>query len=197
MTETESKESNQEELISLTEENFPVKEKKIEHSAEELKELLQRTQANFENYRKQMEKRFQEIRNMAARKIILQILPVIDNFELALKQEQKGEEFVKGMELIYSQLNDILEHNQIKIIETKQQRFDPYLHEALLKVDSEQPEDQILEEFQRGFTLQGEVIRHAKVKVSSGKRNQPTMNINETKNKENSTRKLNDKTLEE
>ena len=73
----------------------------------EMKDLLQRTQANFENYRKQTEKRVEDIRLMASKDIILQLLPVIDNFELALKSADTNpntDDFLSGIELIYSQL---------------------------------------------------------------------------------------------
>ena len=136
----------------------------------ELTELLKRNQANFENYKKQTESRVQEIRDMAAKDVILQILPIVDNFQLALKSTpQHTSEFAKGIELIYSQLFSVLENNDVKIIETEKKDFDPYLHEALMKVDSELPENRIVEELQKGFTLQGKVIRHAKVKISTGK----------------------------
>ncbi|HLC52435.1 MAG TPA: nucleotide exchange factor GrpE [Candidatus Nanoarchaeia archaeon] len=141
-----------------------------DNSANELKDLLQRTQANFENFRKQTEKRVMEIREMAAKNIILELLPIIDNFELALKNTENQDSFKEGVKLIHTQLNSILENNHIETIKTTGGQFDPYLHEALLKVESDQPKDSIVEELQRGFTLNGEVIRHAKVKISSGKK---------------------------
>lgn len=135
----------------------------------ELKDLLQRTQANFENYRKQVEKRYEEMQQFAAKEILLQLLPIIDNFELALKSSCVNlEDFRKGMELIYAQLNTILEAEDVKPINTEKEKFNPYLHEALLKVESEQPQNIIIEEFQRGFTLHGQVLRPAKVKISAG-----------------------------
>ena len=70
----------------------------------EMRDLLQRTQANFENYRKQTEKRVEESIEFANKDLILQILPILDNFELALKNTENKEEFVNGIELIYSQL---------------------------------------------------------------------------------------------
>ncbi len=170
------------------------KKQKKEAKKEQLdyKEMLQRTQANFENYRKQQEKRIIDIREMASKDIILQVLPIIDNFELALKNTscektdfvegaQKSEisstpknlfkEFLTGIELIYSQLHSLLENNNLKIIETKNKTFDPFYHEALMKVNSELPENTIVEELQKGFTLHDKVIRHTKVKISNGKKN--------------------------
>lgn len=140
-----------------------------EQQIKELTELLQRTQANFENYRKQTEKRSEENQQLAAKEIILSLLPILDNFELALKNLEKSSptDFRQGIKLIYSQLFSLLEEKGVKPIITEG-LFDPYFHEALLKVHSDLPENVIIEEFQKGFILNGKVIRHAKVKVSAG-----------------------------
>ena len=148
-------------------------EKSEVSALQEMRELLQRTQANFENYRKQQEKRIEALREMAAKDIILQLLPVLDNFELALKNvdaqdTQNTPEFIKGVELIYSQLFSLLENNGVKVIKTENKKFDPYFHEALMKVESELQEGMVVEELQKGYLLNGKVVRHAKVKISKG-----------------------------
>ena len=135
-----------------------------------IKELLQRKQAELENYRKQVEKRFIEAKEFATKDIILQLLPILDNLDLALKSNTHTSEFVKGVELIYSQFFSVLENNGVRPIDSLKNEFDPYLHEALMKVDSEEPENTIVEELQKGFMLNDKVIRHTKVKVSSGKK---------------------------
>lgn len=146
---------------------------------EEITDLTKRTQANFENYRKQVEKRVEEIQDLAAKDLILQLLPVLDNLELALESVDKNlVEFRKGIELIYSQLFSILEAQGVKVIEAK--KFDPYFHEPLLKVESEAPENSILEEFQKGFMLNNRVIRHAKVKLSAGKKKESSSDKDKT-----------------
>src|SRR3989338_9119576 len=137
----------------------------------EMTELAKRTQANFENYRKQTEKRVEELRETATKGIILQLLPIIDNLELALKNVREQTDFVKGVELIYSQLFSILEAQGVEVINTEKVEFDPYYHEALLKVESELPVNTVLEEFQKGYLLKGQVLRHARVKISAGKKN--------------------------
>ena len=141
-----------------------------EQQLAEMKELAQRTQANFENYRKQMEKRMEDFQKIVGKQIILQLLPIIDNFELTIKNSSaEKEHLLNAIELIYAQMNTLLENNGITAIETENKEFDRYLHEALMKVESEKPENTIVEELQRGFTLNGQVIRHAKVKISAGK----------------------------
>jgi molecular chaperone GrpE len=164
----------------MTEKKKPTPSKNSKkNELHEITELLQRTQANFENFRKQQEKRMGDIREMAAKDMILQLLPVIDNFDLALRsahsqnnKTQNTPEFIKGVELIYSQLLSLLEANEVEVIKTEKKKFDPYFHEAIMKVESDLPENSIVEEFQKGYILNDKVIRHAKVKISTGKNNQ-------------------------
>jgi molecular chaperone GrpE len=158
------------------------KKKDMQKRVEELTEILQRTQASLENYRKQTEKRIQEIHDLANKELIIQLLTILDNFELALNNTMNSsKEFVKGVKLIYSQLFTILENNGLKQIKTKNQIFNPRAHEALMKVDSNKPENMVLEELQKGYTLNDKVIRHAKVKISAGK-NKTKENNNEQNN---------------
>jgi molecular chaperone GrpE len=143
----------------------------VKNPAQELKDLLLRTQANFENYRKQTEKRLAEMEQMASQRIILELLPVIDNFNLALKNADTNsnpQDFLKGIELIYAQFDGLLSEQGVKIIETNNKKFDPFFHEALMKVESDKDENIIIEEFQRGYLLHDKVVRHSKVKVSAG-----------------------------
>jgi molecular chaperone GrpE len=137
---------------------------------QEVTELLKRTQANFENYRKQTEKRTSELQEMASKNILVQLLPIIDNLDLALKNvDQNPEQIVEGVKLIRSQMDNLLQDNHVEKINTEDKQFDPYFHEALMKVPSEKTENTIIEEFQHGYILHGKLIRHAKVKVSAGK----------------------------
>ena len=141
-----------------------VKEKKIdtESKIKELTELLQRVQADFENYKKRVEKEKSEFVNYAKKDMILKLLPILDNFELALKNKEK--EFHKGVELIYAQIVSILEKEGVKTINPLNEKFDPFRHEALLTEKSDK-EDIVLEVFQKGYALNDKVIRHARVKV--------------------------------
>ncbi len=136
----------------------------------ELKELLQRTQASFENYRKQAEKRIEDIKSVAAKDVLVQLLPVVDNFELALQNVGKSstEDLVKGIQLIHSQLHTILEGVGVVQIKTDGTQFNPHQHEALMKEASDKAENVIIETFQQGYMLGEMVLRPARVKVSAG-----------------------------
>jgi len=87
------------------------KKDKSKDTLKEMTDLLQRTQSSFENYRKQTEKRVEEIKGMSSKNVIVQILPILDNFELALKNTSgEKKDFVNGVELIYAQLISLLEN---------------------------------------------------------------------------------------
>ena len=190
MTETKKEEERKEENREK-EETFP-QQANSEQIITELTELLKRTQANFENYRKQTEKRVEDLHLMAAKQVILEVLPVYDHLQLALKSVQQNKEqkvkneelqkenknqehhnypdFVEGIALIAEQFKQILQNLGVQEIPTQGEKLNPYLHEPLLTVESDAPAGIIVEEFQSGFTLHGQVIRHAKVKVSAGKK---------------------------
>lgn len=140
------------------------KDKKIA----ELTETLQRLQAEFENYKKYIEKEKAEFAKYAKAELIEKLLPLLDSFEMALKNTADKEKFIKGVELIYSQLYSLLEKEGLRKIKT-QGKFDPHFHEVLLKEKSDKEEDIILEELQKGYMLGDKVLRHSKVKVSKCK----------------------------
>lgn len=133
----------------------------------DLTNTAQRLQAEFENYKKWVEKEKAELIKTASKSIIAHVLPVLDSFELAIKNKDKVQDFIKGMELIYAQLHDILAKEGLRPIEALHQKFDPYKHEVLLheERDDIQQDDIITEEFQKGYMLNEYVLRHSKVKV--------------------------------
>jgi len=132
----------------------------------ELTESLQRLQADFENYRRLAEKGKKDFIEYAHADLVEKILPILDSFELALKNKGKQEDFIKGVELIFAQLYHLLEKEGLRKIEAEGRKFDHYRHEVLLTEKSDKEEDMILEELQKGYMLCDKVIRHSKVKVS-------------------------------
>jgi molecular chaperone GrpE len=150
------------------------KEKQTTSQIDELKQQnleliaqIQRLQAEFENYKKRTTTDNARFAKLANKDLIKKLLPILDNFKLAF-QNKESKEFIKGMELIYSNFFSILEDSGLKKIEC-QGKFDPYKHEVLLTEESNKESDTILEELQSGFTLNGEVIRNAKVKIAKSK----------------------------
>jgi molecular chaperone GrpE len=141
------------------------KEPKHDKKVAELTDTLQRLQAEFENYKKYVEKSKAEFVKYAQANIIDKLLPILDSFELALKNTKDKEKLQKGVELIYTQLYSLLEKQGLKKIGSKG-KFNPHLHEVLLKEESDEEEDIILEELQKGYMLGDKVLRHSKVKVS-------------------------------
>ena len=148
------------------------KEPQKDHQEAKIKELtetLQRVQAEFENYKKRSEKDNSEVIKYANADLIKKLLPVLDDFELALKNCRAKDDFYKGIELIYSHLIDALHSQGLRHIECIGKKFDPYFHEALLTEESDKEENTILDEMQKGYMLNDKVVRHSKVKVSKKK----------------------------
>ena len=133
---------------------------------EGLTDDLKRVQADFENYKKRCDKENKSFRQYATANLIKKLLTILDSFEIAMKNTENHDDFVKGMELILAQFHSLLKDEGIEKIETKNQMFDPYLHEVLLTGEGE--DGKILEELQKGYKLKDSVLRHSKVKI--GKR---------------------------
>lgn len=132
----------------------------------ELTDDLKRVQAEFENYKKRVERDNPKLCDYAKAGLIKKLLTILDSFEMALKNTENHDEFVKGTELIYSQLFTLLKEEGLAQIETRGKKLDPSLHDVMLTAKSEEPEDTIIEELQKGYMLKGSVLRHSKVKVS-------------------------------
>ena len=142
------------------------KKPKKENKVKELTETVQRVQADFENYKKRTEKEQQEFVKYACQNIVLDLLPILDNFELALQHTKDQEEFVKGIELVYANFIDVLEKKGLKQINSINKEFNPVMHEALMQEKSKEDPGTIIEEFQKGYMINDKVIRPTKVKVA-------------------------------
>mgnify|MGYP001231723207 CR=1 FL=1 len=130
----------------------------------ELTDTLKRLQAEFENYKKRVDKEKEEFVKYSKADLIVNLLPILDSFEMGLRNKD-SKEFVKGMELVFSQFVTELEKEGLRPIRTEE-KFDPYLHEVMLKEKSDKEDGLILEELQKGYMLNDKVLRHSKVKVS-------------------------------
>jgi molecular chaperone GrpE len=137
-----------------------------------LYDQLLRRQAEFENYRRRMEREKTESYARARGEVLLELLPVVDNFERALSSLEKSETDAAGLrhgiELIHKQFKDALTKFGLEPVESVGQVFDPHLHEAVtIEPTDEHEENTIIEEFQRGYKLGEKLLRPAKVKVAA------------------------------
>ena len=125
--------------------------------------------AEFENFRKRSEKEKTQMYEVGAKGILEKILPVVDNFERGLKGMEESEDpFAQGMQMIYKQLMTSLEEAGVKAIESVGQEFNPDFHNAVMHVeDDEFGENEIVEEFQKGYMYHDSVLRHSMVKVAN------------------------------
>jgi len=137
---------------------------------DQLQDLVMRRQAEFENFRKRAQREQMEFAEYASMEAVRALLPSLDDFERALKSAPAGQEsseFVKGIELIYQRLLDSLKKLGLEPIETANQKFDPHSHHAVEMVENAEIDDHtILDEYQRGYTFKGRLLRPAMVKVS-------------------------------
>lgn len=149
-------------------ENLNKKISDLEKKNEELLEQLKRLQADFDNLKKISFREKKQTEKIANERLISELLRIIDDFERALCSVKNKDDF-SGIEMIYENFTKILKDFGLKRIEAEGKKFDPYYHEVLLKEPSEKEEDMIIEELQKGYILDSKVIRHSKVKISSGK----------------------------
>lgn len=142
--------------------------KESEDKLAEANGQLLRLQADFMNFRKRAEKEKKDTITYALEKFICTLLPVIDNFEIAMDVEENMEDaFYKGVEIIYKQLENVLESNNVKKIEALGTEFDPNVHHAVFMEDSEEYESgKVIEVLQTGYMLKDKVIRPSMVKVA-------------------------------
>ena len=133
----------------------------------DLYDRLLRARAEFDNARRRAERERSDFLQFAAMDLVREILPVLDDFERALKVETADRHYAKGVELIYQRLYEAMKRLGLEPIETEGKRFDPNQHEAMQRVQTEEAEDQaILGELQRGYNFRGKLLRPAWVRVA-------------------------------
>ena len=155
--------------VSMTQEEFiQVKEHidKLKTERDELINLAQRTQADFDNFRKRNATIYCDSVEEGVRCVIKDLLPVLDNFDRALQNEDEGSAWREGIKLVYRQLMSVLEKNGLAEIQAEGQ-FDPELHEAVLSCEQEGKEEgDIVEVLQKGYQVKDRIVRHSMVKVA-------------------------------
>ncbi|WP_454947981.1 nucleotide exchange factor GrpE [Gemella sanguinis] len=187
---TEEKNENIEEVVEETVENQETTEteeevveektaeellqEKVDKLEEELKQSEDkylRLYAEFENFKRRKNKEIETNNVYKSQKVITEILPSLDNLERALQVESDNEEIkslLKGVEMVYEGLLNVLKSEGVELIETENAQFDPNYHHAVMQEeDSEKESGAILDTFQKGYKLKDRVIRPAMVKVNS------------------------------
>ena len=145
------------------------KVKRLEASLKEAQDHGMRLQADFQNYRRRSDKEKAEIGDVVTQNILRDLLPMLDNFERAMAAETTDvASFQKGVEMIFNQFREILAKEGLEHIETNGKKFDPNFHQAVMRVqDPEREDDEIAQELQKGYIVKGRVIRPSMVQVVS------------------------------
>jgi molecular chaperone GrpE len=133
----------------------------------DLKDRLLRSLADFDNFRRRAERDRSEYVQFAAMEIVRDLIPILDDFRRAMKVETADKVYAKGIELIDQRLFETLKKAGLEPIEAAGKPFDPNLHQAVDRVQSEDlPDQTVLEEYQSGYNFKGKLLRPAMVKVA-------------------------------
>lgn len=140
---------------------------KVKAERDQFMDRLARLQAEFDNARKRAEREKQEFRDFATGNVVEQFLPVVDNFELALKSTGNADQLRSGVELIIKQMQEVLQKMQVTPVPAVGEDFDPRWHEALGTVErDDMPDQTVAEEIRRGYRLRDRLLRPAMVRVA-------------------------------
>lgn len=148
----------------------PVKRaEKLEADLAEKDAQMLRLRADFDNFRRRSAKEREELAAVVTQGILTDMLPLLDNFERALSAEGSDlDSFRAGVSMIYKQMTEALAKNGLEVIDTKDKKFDPNFHQAVMRVqDPEKEDDTIEQELQKGYMAKGRVIRPSMVQVVS------------------------------
>ncbi len=167
-TATHSSESKQEVSVSGGAQSgiSPEEYERLKADRDQLFDRMARLQAEFDNARKRETRERAEFREFSTAGAVEQFLPVIDNFQLALKAGGSAEQLRAGVELIVKQMDDILRSLNVQPVETVGAHFDPHVHESIDSVERvDLPDQQVLEEVRRGYKIKDRLLRPALVRV--------------------------------
>jgi molecular chaperone GrpE len=145
----------------------------LQQQISELTEALQRERADVMNIRRRHDEQLASMQAMVKSAVVKELLPVIDNFERALKhipKELDGNEYIKGVNAIVKQFEDTLAALGVERIKTIGEVFDPNFHEAVSMEEGDGNHEIVSEELQSGYRIGSQVIRHAVVKVKAGEK---------------------------
>jgi len=163
----ETEEITVEEPISALEESGRLASEYLDH--------LQRLQAEFDNYKKRVDREKAELIEYASAELVSELIDIMENLERGVASAKGSDDIdsiVKGMEMVSTQLKDILGSRGLKPIEAVGKKFDPHYHEAMMMTPTDEyPYNTVIEEFQQGYMIKDKVIRYSKVRVSVNENN--------------------------
>lgn len=168
--ETKNKDENKGNSVKSRKKSKKSKETEYKEKAEELNDKYLRLYSEFDNYRRRTSKEKLDLLKTASEELIIELLPVLDDFERALKsaEETKDSDAVKeGMSLIYNKFNGILTKKGLKAIEATDQEFNTDYHEAIsyIPAPTETAKGKVIDAVEKGYTLHDKVIRYSKVVI--------------------------------
>ena len=142
----------------------------LRSDADESRDKYLRTLADFDNFRKRQREETARLVSCGREELIQKLLPVIDNFRRALESAEAGHSYdalVEGAALTLRQMTEMLVKEGVEPIEAAGKQFDPELHEAMMTVETDEyPDHTVIDEFETGYTLNGKVLRPARVRVA-------------------------------
>lgn len=164
----EPPEACQDQSPDQVQEQTPCESENLQNQLGDLNDKYLRVLAEYDNYRKRSQKERESVYGDVQSATVAQLLPVLDNLDLALTQPCGDEEYKKGVELIVKQFREVLEKLGVQEIPAQDQPFDPLLHDAVLHIENEDlPENTVALVMRKGYTLGDRVIRHAMVQVAN------------------------------
>jgi molecular chaperone GrpE len=155
---------------SGSDEGAELQEEKIRHLEDEVqdaKDKYLRTLAEMDNMRRRHERDRQELLKFASEKLLQDLLPVLDSFEKANSAggAEAGNAIVEGIRMVHKQLTHVLETNGLRAVDAAGKPFDPNLHQAIQRIEGDVEQEIVKDEYQRGYTLNGRLIRPSMVSV--------------------------------
>ena len=143
---------------------------KLQEERDSLYDRLLRKQAEFDNFRKRAEREKSEYVAFASAELVRELLNALDSFDLAIRNasaDSSASNLLKGFELIFKQIQDTLSRSGLKAIDAKGSMFDPQVHQAVTTAPTDSvPENTVVEELRKGYTLNGRLLRPAMVSVA-------------------------------
>src|SRR3989344_8038125 len=138
----------------------------LQDKLKEYENDLKRIQAEYENFQKRTEKEKNELLKYASHKLIIKLIKIKEDFDRALEHVDNKEELLDGLILIKKDFDKLFDEEEVEYIEVLNKKYDPFIHEVIEKIISDEEENKIIEEVQKGYYYKDKIIRNPKVNIS-------------------------------